>query len=440
MSAIVVVGAQWGDEGKGKIVDVLTERADWVVRFQGGNNAGHTIVVDGVKTALSLLPSGILRPGVKCLLGAGVVLNPAVLIAEMERVRRAGVDISPEVFFVDRDAHLVLDYHVCTDKAREHARGVHRIGTTGRGIGPAYEDRSQRSGIRCADLLAPHLMKDRVRAHVEEKNRVLKHVLESDMQVDFETVWRSIEDEAAILAPYVANGSKLIFDAAQRGERIVFEGAQGVLLDQIHGTYPFVTSSSTIAGAALIGVGIGPKMIDSVLGVAKAYSTRVGEGPFPTEMEASVGDEVRARGHEFGTITGRPRRCGWFDAVALRRAIRVSGIDSLVLTKLDVMTGLRKIKVCTGYRLHGVVLDDFPALAHEFAALEPQYTEFDGWTEELSGAREWRDLPQPVQRFVEGLAKLVELPVSFVSVGPGREATISVEAPGVVRSFFASAA
>jgi adenylosuccinate synthase len=232
----------------------------------------------------------------------------------------------------------------------------------------------------------------------------------------------------------------LIFDAAQRGERIVFEGAQGVLLDQIHGTYPFVTSSSTIAGAALIGVGIGPKMIDSVLGVAKAYSTRVGEGPFPTEMDASVGDEVRARGHEFGTITGRPRRCGWFDVVALRRAIRVSGIDSLVLTKLDVMTGLRKIKVCTGYRLHGVVLDDFPALAHEFAALEPQYTEFDGWTEELSGAREWRDLPQPVQRFVEGLAKLVELPVSFVSVGPGREATISVEAPGVVRSFFASAA
>lgn len=436
MSAIVVVGAQWGDEGKGKIVDVLTERADWVVRFQGGNNAGHTIVVDGVKTALSLLPSGILRPGVKCLLGAGVVLNPSVLIAEMERVRTSGANVSPERLFIDRDSHLVLDYHIATDKAREHARGVNRIGTTGRGIGPAYEDRSQRSGIRCADLLAPELMKERIRVHVEEKNRTLRYVLGSDLQVDFEAVWSKLESEAAILAPYVANGSKLIFEASRRGELVVFEGAQGVLLDQVHGTYPFVTSSSTVAGAALIGVGVGPQVIGSVLGVAKAYTTRVGEGPFPTEMEPAMGEEIRARGHEFGTVTGRARRCGWLDVVALRRAVRISGIDNLVLTKLDVLTGVRAIKVCTGYRLDGVEIDDFPALAHEYNKLEAQYEDFEGWDEDISGARSWEDLPRAVRDLVQGISKLIECPVSFVSVGPGREATISVNPPTIVRRYF----
>ena len=436
MSAIIVVGAQWGDEGKGKIVDVLTEHAEWVVRFQGGNNAGHTIVVDGVKTALSLLPSGVLRPGVKCLLGAGVVLNPSVLISEMERVRQAGADISPARVFIDRDAHLVLDYHILTDKARERARGVQRIGTTGRGIGPAYEDRSQRSGIRCADLLAPHLMKDRIRAHVEEKNKILKYVLDSDTQVDFDSVWAKLEEEASILAPYVANGSRLIYDAIRAGERVVFEGAQGVLLDQMHGTYPYVTSSSTIAGAALIGVGIGPKMIDSVLGVAKAYSTRVGEGPFPTEMEAAVGDEVRTRGHEFGTVTGRARRCGWFDCVALKRAVRISGIDSLVLTKLDVLSGMRSIKVCTGYRIKGELQHDLPALAYEYDGLEPQYVDFEGWDADITGVRSWQELPQSLKVFVQGISKLVDCPVSLISVGPGREATISHELPGTLKGFF----
>ena len=440
MAGIIIVGAQWGDEGKGKIVDVLTERANWVVRFQGGNNAGHTIVVDGVKTALSLLPSGILRPGVKCLLGAGVVLNPSVLISEMERVREAGADISPERFFIDRDAHLVLDYHILTDKARERTRGPHRIGTTGRGIGPAYEDRSQRSGIRVADLLQPELMKERVRAHVTEKNKILEHVLGSDTQVDFETVWSKLESEAGILAPYVANGSKLIFEASKRGERIIFEGAQGVLLDQIHGTYPFVTSSSTIAGAALIGVGIGPRLIDSVCGVAKAYSTRVGEGPFPSEMEPSVGDEIRARGHEFGTITGRSRRCGWFDAVALKRAIRVSGIDNLVLTKLDVLSGLSKVRVCTGYRVNGELLDDLPACSASFDGIKPEYAEFDGWDEDVSRARTWAELPTALQGFVQGISDLLECPVSFVSVGPGREATIPVRVSAVMKEFLPSLA
>lgn len=424
MSSIVIVGAQWGDEGKGKIVDVLTERADWVVRFQGGNNAGHTIVVDGVKTALSLLPSGILRPHVRCLLGAGVVLNPAVLLSEMERVRAAGVDISPGRLVIDRDAHLVLDYHILVDKARELARGADKIGTTGRGIGPAYEDRSQRSGIRCADLLEPSRMRERVRAHVEEKNKILKYVLDSKAHVDFEALWERLAAEAAILAPFVGNGSTLIFDALRAGERVIFEGAQGVLLDQVHGTYPFVTSSSTVAGAATVGTGIGPKMIDSVMGIAKAYCTRVGEGPFPTEILGELGEEVRRRGHEFGTVTGRPRRCGWFDAVAMKRAIRTSGIDSLVLTKLDVLSGLPTLKICTDYLLNGDLTQDLPPLVGGYEGLEPVYLELPGWSEDISHCRSWSELPRNTQEFVNQLSKLVDCPVSFISVGPGREATI----------------
>jgi adenylosuccinate synthase len=437
MSSIVIVGAQWGDEGKGKIVDVLTERADWVVRFQGGNNAGHTIVVDGVKTALSLLPSGILRPHVKCLLGAGVVLNPSVLLSEIDRVRAAGAEINPGRLVIDRDAHLVLDYHILVDKARELARGASKIGTTGRGIGPAYEDRSQRSGIRCADLLTPHRMRERVRAHVEEKNKLLKYVFESKAHVDFDQLWAQLEREAEILAPFVGNGSRLIFDALRSGEKVIFEGAQGVLLDQVHGTYPFVTSSSTIAGSATIGVGIGPKMIDSVLGIAKAYCTRVGEGPFPTEMLGDLGDEVRKRGHEFGTVTGRARRCGWFDVVAMRRAIRTSGIDSVILTKLDVLSGLPTLKLCTGYKRGEQLVDDLPPSSEDYEGLEAVYLEVPGWAEDISGVRTWEGLPKSVHGFVETLTKLLECPVSFVSVGPGREATIPVAPPAVVREFLA---
>lgn len=437
MSSIVIVGAQWGDEGKGKIVDVLTERADWVVRFQGGNNAGHTIVVDGVKTALSLLPSGILRPHVKCLLGAGVVLNPSVLLSEIDRVRAAGAEISPKRLVIDRDAHLVLDYHILVDKARELVRGASKIGTTGRGIGPAYEDRSQRSGIRCADLLTPSRMRERVRAHVEEKNKLLKYVLDSKAHVDFDELWTRLEQEAAILAPFVGNGSRLIFDALRKGEKVIFEGAQGVLLDQVHGTYPFVTSSSTIAGSATIGVGIGPKMINSVLGIAKAYCTRVGEGPFPTEMLGELGDEVRKKGHEFGTITGRPRRCGWFDVVAMKRAIRTSGIDSVILTKLDVLSGLPTLKLCTSYNRGNEVVDDLPPSSEDYEGLEAEYLEVPGWAEDISGARTWEALPTSVRTFVETLSGLLECPVSFVSVGPGREATIPVAPPAVVREFLA---
>lgn len=435
MSSIVIVGAQWGDEGKGKIVDVLTEKAQWVVRFQGGNNAGHTIVIDGVKTALSLLPSGILRPHVRCLLGAGVVLNPSVLISEMERVRSAGVAISPARLVIDQDAHLVLDYHVLVDKARELLRGAEKIGTTGRGIGPAYEDRSQRSGIRCADLLNPAKMREKVRAHVEEKNKLLKYVLDSKAQVDFEVLWERLSQEAETLAPFVGNGSRIIFDALRGGEKVIFEGAQGVLLDQMHGTYPYVTSSCTIAGAATIGTGIGPKMIDTVIGVAKAYCTRVGEGPFPSEIEGEGGDEVRKRGHEFGTITGRPRRCGWFDAVAMKRAIRTSGIDSVILTKLDVLSGMPVVKVCVGYQVGNKVLDDLPASLEGYEGLSAVYAEFPGWSEDISGARTWGDLPINVRDFVQKLSEIIDCPISFASVAPGREATIPVTLSEVVRGF-----
>ena len=435
MSSIVIVGAQWGDEGKGKIVDVLTEKANWVVRFQGGNNAGHTIVIDGVKTALSLLPSGILRPNVQCLLGAGVVLNPTVLLSEMDRVRSAGAVITPGRLVIDRDAHLVLDYHILVDKARELLRGADKIGTTGRGIGPAYEDRSQRSGIRCADLLNPNKMRERVRAHVDEKNKLLKYVLDSKAYVDFDVLWERLSQEAEILAPFVGCGSRIIFEALRRDEKVIFEGAQGVLLDQVHGTYPFVTSSSTIAGAATIGTGIGPKMIDSVIGIAKAYCTRVGEGPFPSEIDGLLGDDIRKRGHEFGTVTGRPRRCGWFDAVAMKRAIRTSGIDSLVLTKLDVLSGLPTVKVCVGYEVNGEPVDDLPASLEGYEGLIPVYVELPGWSEDISAVRSLRDLPANVQSFLEMLSARIECPISFASVGPGREATIPVEVSDVLRAF-----
>lgn len=435
MPSIVIVGAQWGDEGKGKFVDVLTERADWVVRFQGGSNAGHTIVIDGVKTALSLLPSGILRPGVKCLLGAGVVLNPAVLIAEMERLRAAGGEVSPERLVIDRDAHLVLDYHIAVDKAREAQRGANRIGTTGKGIGPAYEDRSQRSGIRCADLLHLEGVEARVRAHVDEKNKILRYVLGSDVQIEFEPVWEGLQRNATILKPYIGNGSAITWQALQSGQNVIFEGAQGVLLDQVHGTYPFVTSSNTIAGGAAIGVGVGPRSIDSVVGLAKAYSTRVGEGPFPTELEGSIGEQLRAKGHEYGTVTGRARRCGWFDAVALRRAVRISGIDSLILTKLDVLSGQPSIKICTGYRSGGQIVDDLPALSHEFEVLSPEYVELPGWQEDITAVRSWQSLPNAAQSYVREIERLLGCPIHLVSVGPDREATIQLDPPGLLRGF-----
>lgn len=437
MPGIVIVGAQWGDEGKGKFVDVLTQSANMVVRFQGGNNAGHTIVIDGVKTALSLLPSGILRSGIRCVLAAGVVINPEVLIAEIERLKGVGVEISPSRLLIDRDAQLVLDYHVALDKAREEYRGNARIGTTGKGIGPAYEDRCQRSGIRFADLLFLDGVKERIRAHVKEKNLTLRHVLDSDTQIDFEPLWNRLVGCAEVLAAFIGDGSRAVHAALNSGERVVFEGAQGVLLDQVHGTYPFVTSSNTVAGSASTGVGIGPNRLDAIIGITKAYTTRVGAGPFPTEVQGGVGDLLRSRGHEFGTVTGRPRRCGWFDAVALKRAIRLSGIDSLILTKLDVLSGLPTIKVCVAYRRGDQVVDDLPALARDYEELTPEYIELQGWSEDITKVSRFNELPKAARSLVTKLGDILRCPINMVSVGPGREQTIDLGMPEVIAGFVA---
>jgi adenylosuccinate synthase len=354
----------------------------------------------------------------------------------MDRVRQAGGDVSPSAIVLDRDAQLVLDYHIAVDKAREARRGANRIGTTGKGIGPAYEDRSMRSGIRVADLSAIERIRDRVAEHVDEKNRILKAVLESDQQVDFNKVWSELLAQAEVLAPYIGNGSALIHSALKRGERVIFEGAQGVLLDQIHGTYPYVTSSITVAGGAASGVGIGPRSIDGVVGLAKAYTTRVGEGPFPTEIVGGVGDRLREVGGEYGTVTGRARRCGWLDAVALKRAVRISGIDTLILTKLDVLSGLSKLGICVGYRGSNGKLDDLPARIDEYQGLEPEYIELDGWSEDISKLRNFEDLPKAAKAFVAEVERLVDCPVGLVSVGPGREATIKAKLSPLLGEFF----
>lgn len=424
MPGVVIVGAQWGDEGKGKLVDFFSTDADWVVRFQGGNNAGHTLVVNGVKTKLQLTPCGILQPRTRCLIAAGVVANPQVLCKEIATLKASGVVVSPERLLIDRDAHLVMEYHPLIDAAREKLLGIHKIGTTGRGIGPAYEDRAARCGVRFADLLSLEQLKPKVEALVTEKNKYLRHVLESDQQADLRQLWSNLEACAEVLAPFIGNGSIALDRSLKSKARVIFEGAQAALLDQCFGTIPFVTSSSTLAGMASVGCGIGPKYVDYVLGVAKAYCTRVGEGPFPTELRDQIGDGIRERGAEFGTVTGRPRRCGWFDTVALRRAARLNGFDSLALTKLDVLRGVETLRVCQEYRLRGQRLDDLPALSTDLAQVEVGFVELPGWDEDINGAKSLSELPSAARQYIEALEQLCELPISVVSVSAEREATI----------------
>ena len=435
MPSLAVIGAQWGDEGKGKLVDYLSSKADWVVRFQGGNNAGHTIVVGGTATKLNLVPSGVLHPGVRCLIGAGVVIDPQVFAAETMKLRAAGVDVGPQRLTVDRDAHLILEYHRLIDAAREEVRGVDKIGTTGRGIGPAYEDRANRSGVRVAELEALPELRGRLEAVVAERNAYLGAVLHSSLRVEFDHVWKAVCEAAELLRPYRGNGSLLLDQASRRGERIIFEGAQGVLLDQVHGTFPYVTSSNTVAGAVAAGCGIGPARTGHVLGVAKAYSTRVGRGPFPTELDNEIGERIRSAGAEFGTVTGRPRRCGWFDAVAMKRAVRLSGIDSLAITKLDVLSGLAVIRVCSAYRLDGEIIDDLPSLASDLERVEPEYLDMEGWSHDLGRVSCWGDLPREVRAYLDQIAGLLDCPVSIVSVGAERSATIFAGGAGYVKSF-----
>ena len=434
MPSMVVIGAQWGDEGKGKLVDYLTSNADWVVRFQGGNNAGHTVVVDGVTTKLSLVPSGILRPQTRCALAAGVVIDPETLLKEIEQLRKTGVTVDPARLVLDRDAHLILEYHKLVDAAREESLGEGKIGTTGRGIGPAYEDRAARTGIRMAELLVLPELERKLEQYVEAKNAYLA-LFKGSARVEFERVRATLRRAAELLGPHIGNVSMLVHEALHRGQRVVFEGAQGTLLDQVHGTVPFVTSSNTIAGGATTGVGVGPKALDYVLGVVKAYTTRVGSGPFPTELHGEQGDRIRERGHEFGTVTGRPRRCGWFDAVAIKRAVRLNGIDSMAVTKLDVLSGCDKIRICIRYHMDGRELDDVPSLASELDRVVPDYIELDGWKEDLSGVRKWHQLPPAARLYLSTISEIIGCPITVVSVGPDRNSTLFSSHAGYVRNF-----
>jgi len=424
---VVVVGTQWGDEGKGKIVDWLTGRADGVVRFQGGHNAGHTLVVAGRKTILRLIPSGILRPSVACYIGNGVVLAPDALLAEIDELKQAGVDCAGRLL-VSGSCPLILPYHVALDQARERKRGADRIGTTGRGIGPAYEDKVGRRAVRVQDLLDPDRFAQRVREALDYHNFVLTGYLGAPA-VDAERVIADALAYGERLAPMIADVSHRLNSAIERGDRLLFEGAQGALLDVDHGTYPFVTSSNTVAGAASAGAGVAPQALDFVLGITKAYATRVGTGPFPTELTDATGDELRRVGNEFGSVTGRPRRCGWFDAVALRRSVQISGIAGLCITKLDVLDGFDTVRLCTGYRVDGVASEILPFGADAVARCEPVYEDFPGWKQSTVGVNRWDALPLNARRYLERLSDVTAVPIDMVSTGPERDQTIVLRHP-----------
>ncbi|MEK9671978.1 MAG: adenylosuccinate synthase [Rhodospirillaceae bacterium] len=427
MANVVVVGSQWGDEGKGKIVDWLSQRADVVVRFQGGHNAGHTLVIDGITYKLSLLPSGIVRRSKVSVIGNGVVIDPWALIEEMERVGSQGVEITPECLRLSEAASLILPLHKNLDLAREEAAGRAKIGTTGRGIGPAYEDKTARRAIRVGDLRYEDLLKEKIERLLFHHNALLRGM--NMTEVDGGELLKQLLDIAPKVLPFAATVWQELDQARRAGKRILFEGAQGTMLDVDHGTYPFVTSSNTVAGQAAVGSGQGPGAVGFVLGITKAYTTRVGSGPFPTELEDEVGKQLAERGREFGTVTGRPRRCGWFDAVLVRQAIKVNGIHGIALTKLDVLDGQEKLKVCVGYRVNGRVLDHLPASQIEQALVEPIYEEMDGWQESTQGARSWAELPATTIKYVRRIEELIEAPVALLSTSPEREDTILVHDP-----------
>ena len=427
MANVVVVGSQWGDEGKGKIVDWLSEQADIVVRFQGGHNAGHTLVVDGTIFRLSLLPSGIFRPGKLSVIGNGVVLDPMALIEEIDRVAAQGVEVTPDNLRIADNATLILSLHRDLDALRETSNALTRIGTTKRGIGPAYEDKVGRRAIRLmdlADLDALGHKIDRLLVH----HNALRRGLGID-EIDPKAVYAELAAVAPKVLPYMDRVWALLDDKRREGKRILFEGAQAVLLDIDHGTYPFVTSSNTVAGQAATGCGLGPRAIGYVLGICKAYTTRVGQGPFPTEQDNDIGLALGKRGREFGTVTGRARRCGWFDSVLVRQTVRTSGIDGLALTKLDILDGFERIDVCVGYRLSGREIDYLPAGERAQAAVEPIYETIEGWQDSTAGARSWAELPAQAIKYVRRIEELVGCPVALLSTSPEREDTILVQNP-----------
>ncbi|AIF54074.1 adenylosuccinate synthase [Pelosinus sp. UFO1] len=421
MPAVVVMGTQWGDEGKGKIVDYLAEKADVVARYQGGNNAGHTVVVEGKEFKLHLLPSGILYKGKTCVVGNGVVIDPEVMLREIKGMQEKGIDTSG--LKVSNRAHVIMPYHRLLDEAEETYRGDHKIGTTKRGIGPCYMDKNSRCGIRVVDLLDEEEFSEKLKRNLEAKNHLLKAVYGVE-GFDYETVRKEYLGYAEELRSYVCDTSATLNKAIKNGEKILFEGAQATMLDLDHGTYPYVTSSHPIAGGVCVGAGIGPTKINTVVGVVKAYTTRVGEGPFPTELFDEVGDHIREKGHEYGTTTGRPRRCGWLDACVVGYAGRLSGIDYMAITRLDILDELATLKICVGYKYKGAVMDEFPASLKVLAEVEAVYEELPGWQSDTTNIRNYKDLPLNARRYLERLSEVADIKLGIVSVGPGREQTI----------------
>jgi len=427
MANVAVIGSQWGDEGKGKIVDWLSRRANVVVRFQGGHNAGHTLVIDGVTYKLHMLPSGVVRPGTLSIIGNGVVLDPWNLLKEIDALRQQGIDLTPDNLKVADNAPLILPLHANLDMAREEALGKAKIGTTGRGIGPAYEDKIARRAIRVGDLAEPSIIEEKVDRLLFHHNALLRgwgfEELERQPIID------SLTEIAPKLLPYSDTVWQRLDEARRAGRRILFEGAQGTMLDIDHGTYPFVTSSNVVAGQAAVGSGQGPSAIDYVLGITKAYTTRVGSGPFPTELDDEDGQRLGERGHEFGTTTGRARRCGWFDAALVRQAVKVGGITGIALTKLDVLDGFEELKVCTGYTIDGKKIDHLPGCQIKQAKAKPVYETIEGWQDSTEGARSWADLPAQAIKYIRRIEELIEAPIALLSTSPEREDTILVHDP-----------
>lgn len=425
MSAFIVLGAQWGDEGKGKMTDYLAEEAQVVVRFQGGNNAGHTVEVEDKQYKLHLIPSGILHDEKLNVIGNGVVVDPEALFKEIDYLEDLGVKVTPQKLMVSDRAHLIMPYHRVLDKLKEQARGKNDIGTTGKGIGPCYTDKFERCGIRVCDLMHKDVFEEKLKENIEMKNQYITKVLGGEA-LNFEEILAQYLKFAERLRPYVQDTSVKVYDEIKADKTVLFEGAQGMLLDIDYGTYPYVTSSNTTSGGVSNGVGVGPTMITSAVGIAKAYTTRVGKGPFPTELNNEIGDWIREVGHEYGVTTGRSRRCGWLDLVIIKTTVRVCGLTSLAVTKIDTLAGLEKIKICTGYKFNGTVIDYFPASLEDLSECEPVYEEFEGWGKEVADARSYDELPENSKKYIKRIEEFTGTKVSIVGVGPKRDQTIRV--------------
>lgn len=425
MAGFIVLGAQWGDEGKGKMTDFLAENSDVIVRFQGGNNAGHTVIVEDKEYKLHLIPSGVLYENKLNVIGNGVVLDPKAFFEELNYLKNAGIKVSAEQLIVSDRANVIMPYHKDLDRLKEEARGKNNIGTTGKGIGPCYTDKVERSGIRVCDLIDPKVLKEKLKETIENKNEIIVKVY-NGKALNFEEVYEEYLELGKRLKPFVTDTSVSVYDAIKSGKKVLFEGAQGMLLDIDYGTYPFVTSSNTIAGGVCSGVGIGPTMITKSVGVAKAYTTRVGKGPFPTELDNETGEWIRQKGGEFGVTTGRARRCGWLDLVILKTSARVSGLTDLVVTKIDTLAGLEKIRVCVGYKFEDKVIDYFPASLEDLAKCEPIYEEFDGWDESVAHARSYKEIPENAKKYLKRIEEFTGVEIAIVSVGPKRDQTIVI--------------